>query len=78
MSYSILVGRIIGWLLFPCLSVVVLTLALKMRTLILSGVGAWVGFLLGDSRVGKNQVPSGIVYYFYNNDMFSALVFRFM
>jgi len=59
-----LTGASMRWLLFSCPSVVVLPLPLKMGALFVSGIGAWVGVLLGDSRLGNNQVVFGATYFF--------------
>lgn len=56
-------GSIIEWLLYSC-PVAVLPLSLKLGTVIVSGLGTWVGFLLGESCVGKDKVTSGLTYIF--------------
>jgi len=61
---SILGGIIMRWLLFSCSPVVVLPLALKIGALIVRGVGAWVGFLLGNSYLVRVGASWGAAYFF--------------
>nr|YP_010759002.1 NADH dehydrogenase subunit 5 [Ctenolepisma longicaudatum]WEX31827.1 NADH dehydrogenase subunit 5 [Ctenolepisma longicaudatum] len=57
-------GSVMSWILFSCSEVIVLPFFLKMWALAVSGFGAWVGFLLSSSQIGKLSTPSGATYFF--------------